>query len=165
VSVIFAIDPGPVESAYCVIDRSGRPLDFDIAPNYHVGRILRATAVDRYIIEWITSYGMTPGQDVFHTCRWIGRFEQIVLNQHEGRPAELIPRREVKLHHCGNSTAKDKNVTAALVERFAPGMGNFGKGTKDEPGWFHGFKTDVWQAYALAIAALDKGRQYHDGTS
>ena len=55
-----------------------------------------------------------------------------------------------------DSRAKDANIRQALVDRFAPGQPNHGKGTKDEPGWFHGFRADVWQAYALAVLVADR---------
>lgn len=41
------------------------------------------------------------------------------------------------------------------MERFAPSVGNNGKGKKDSPGFFYGFKGDIWQAYALGVAFLD----------
>ena len=44
----------------------------------------------------------------------------------------------------------------ALVDRFAPGQPNHGKGTKAEPGFFYGFRADVWQAFALAVYAADQ---------
>lgn len=51
--------------------------------------------------------------------------------------------------------ANDATVRQALVDRFAPGQPNHGKGTKAAPGWFHGFRADVWQAYALAVYVAD----------
>ena len=51
--------------------------------------------------------------------------------------------------------AKDSNIRQALVDRFAPGQPNYGKGTKAQPGWFYGFNADIWQAYALAVYAAD----------
>jgi hypothetical protein len=108
------------------------------------------TRPDRVAIEMISSYGMPVGREIFDTCIWIGRFIEVA-------PAEvkLVSRKDVVLHHCHNGRAKDSNVTQALIDRFAPGVRNRGKGTKTEPGWFHGFHHDVWQAYALAVYYAD----------
>ena len=57
---------------------------------------------------------------------------------------------------CHKSTAKDSNITQALVDRFAPNTRNKGKGVKAEPGFFYGFKKDIWQAYALGVTYLDE---------
>ena len=54
-----------------------------------------------------------------------------------GYPHRQVPRRDVKLHHCGQARAKDANITQALVDRFAPGEPNKGKGTKAEPEFFY----------------------------
>lgn len=52
-----------------------------------------------------------------------------------------------------------KSVDAQIIEymshKFACGAENNGKGTKDNPGWFYGFKGDIWQAYALGVAFFD----------
>jgi hypothetical protein len=87
---------------------------------------------------------------------WIGRF----IERHDHRVNEdadcrLVYRRDVKLHHCQSAKAKDANITQALIDRFAYGQPNRGKGTKSEPGWFHGFAADIWQAYALAVFSAD----------
>lgn len=70
----------------------------------------------------------------------------------EGTAAKRLP---VKLHHCHDSKAKDANIVQALIDRFASGQPNRGKGTVKSPGWFFGFKDDIWQAYALAVYAAD----------
>jgi hypothetical protein len=101
----------------------------------------------------VASYGMAVGADVFETCVWIGRFFESLVDC--GTRPELVKRHPVKLHHCHDSRAKDSNITQALVDRFASGQPNRGKGTKAAPGWFHGFVTDIWQAYALAVYAAD----------
>jgi hypothetical protein len=51
--------------------------------------------------------------------------------------------------------AKDSNIRQSLVDRFAPGERNYGKGTKAKPGFFYGFAADAWQAYALGVTYLD----------
>jgi hypothetical protein len=89
-----------------------------------------------------------------HTCVWIGRYSEIYA--HGDEAARLLGRPSVKLHHCGQRKAKDANITQALIDRFAPGEPNRGKGTKAAPGWFHGFAADMWQAYAVAVVLADQ---------
>ena len=100
----------------------------------------------------VASYGMAVGKDVFDTCVWIGRFTEAA----QGRKIEQIYRKEEKLYLCGKLTAKDSNIAQALVDRFAPGQSNYGKGTKKDPGFFYGFSKDMWAAMAVATAYLDK---------
>ena len=153
---LLAIDPGNIQSAYCIVDTEDRqPLDFGKVDNQQLVNMLSTMYASHVAIEWISSYGMAVGREVFDTCRWVGRFQEALV-VYDGTEAELIERRVVKLHHCNSSRAKDANITQALVDRFAPGQPNHGKGTKAAPGWFYGFKADIWAAYALAVYVADQ---------
>ena len=161
VSRILAIDPGNTESAYALIDTSTRrPLDIGKLPNEEIlnlfrrGDIVLAEIVPTVVIEMVASYGMPVGASVFETCVWIGRFQQHALTGLGTLPT-LTKRQAVKLHHCHSPRATDATVRQALVDRFAAGQPNHGKGTKADPGWFYGFRADVWQAYALAVYVAD----------
>ena len=153
----LAIDPGNTESAYVVIDNATRrPLEHAKLPNREL-----LTHIDRLepvpvVIEMVASYGMPVGADVFETCVWIGRFMETAARRQPYDTPDLIKRHPVKMHHCHDSRAKDSNIIQALVDRFAKGQSNRGKGTKSNPGWFYGFRADVWQAYALAVYVADK---------
>lgn len=155
---VLAIDPGNTESAYALIDADHRPVHFDKLPNEELRSALRYNALgqaaDVTAVEMVASYGMAVGADVFETCVWIGRFVE-ALHVCTGRPTLLVKRHPVKLHHCRAANATDANIKQALVDRFACGVRNHGKGTKAEPGFFYGFKADVWQAYALAVHVAD----------
>lgn len=153
---LLAIDPGNTESAYVVIDVATRkPEDFGKMPNDDLLRLITNwLGYHEYaVIEMVASYGMAVGAEVFETCVWAGRFCQEIV--HCGRNPQLVKRLPVKLHHCHDSKAKDSNIRQALVDRFAAGQPNHGKGTKANPGWFHGFHADIWQSYALAVYAAD----------
>lgn len=156
----LAIDPGNTESAYVVIDHDRRPVIHSKIANELLRDKLSALVigVDCVAIEMVASYGMAVGAEVFDTCVWIGRFHERIrfLGMLASGRIELIKRQPVKLHHCHDSRAKDSNIRQALVDRFAPGEPNHGKGTKANPGWFYGFHADIWQAYALAVYAADK---------
>lgn len=157
-SRLLAIDPGNIESGWVLLDvESRRPIEFDKTDNHDLREALLtrhpSVQADHLFVEMIAAYGMPVGAEVFETCVWIGRFAEAA--RRDLGEAELVKRREVKLHHCYSSTAKDSNVRQALVDRFATGQPNYGKGTKADPGWFHGFRADVWQAYALAVYAAD----------
>lgn len=152
---VIGIDPGNTESAYCIIDReTRRPLDFGKLDNESLRRYLREELhfdeEDRAAIEMVASYGMAVGRDVFDTCRWVGRFEEI-LTRKLYVPPRLIYRKEEKLHICHDSRAKDANIRRALIDRFAEHDLKNGKGTKKDPDWFYGFSNDVWAAYSVAL--------------
>jgi hypothetical protein len=151
---LLAIDPGNVESAYVIINAATfEPAQFGKVGNHDLLDIIGLFS-GPVVIEMIASYGMPVGAEVFETCVWIGRFWQAYV-QSVGVPPELVKRHPVKMHHCHSAAAKDSNISQALVDRFAPGQSNHGKGTKASPGWFYGFAKDVWQAYALAVYAVD----------
>jgi hypothetical protein len=160
---LLAIDPGTTESAYVVIDVSDRrPLRFGKVPNdellpwMRAGRTLSQPTlreVEHIAIEMVASYGMAVGREVFETCVWIGKFAEAL---HWVKNLDLVYRRDIKSHHCHSTKANDSNVKQALVDRFASGVSNHGKGSKADPGWFYGFAKDIWQAYALAVYAADQ---------
>ena len=156
-STVLAIDPGPTESGWALIDsETCEPINFGKWANDDLIEGIRPPGFDpkaEVVIEMVASYGMAVGREVFETCVWIGRFSEALYGS---TVPDLVYRRDVKLHHCGQTKAKDANIRQALVDRFAPGQPNHGKGTKVSPGWFYGFRADVWQAYALAVLAADR---------
>ena len=164
-NTILAIDPGNTHSAYVVIDvPTRRPLRGAKIANDHLLELLDCLDLEpfagreptHYAIEMIAAYGMPVGADVFETCVWIGRFTEAIRRYDFRRPLPaLVKRNPIKLHHCHSPKANDATIKRALIDRFAPGVRNYGKGTKANPGWFHGFAADIWQAYALAVYAAD----------
>ena len=162
---ILAIDPGPIESAYVVWD--GTKIErFAKAENALVldeislcGKFKELIAPQVLVIEQVKSYGMTVGASVFETVFWSGRFTMACeYNEFSFLTWDRIPRMDVKMHLCHSSRAKDSNIIQALVDRFAPNEKNRGKGTKSAPGFFYGFKSDIWQAFALAVTYFDQSK-------
>ena len=95
----------------------------------------------------IASYGMAVGKTVFDTCVWIGQFKEIA--HFNNINVEYIYRKDETMNICHSMKAKDSNIRQALIDRFGV------VGTKKNPGWFYGFKADIWQAYAVGITYLD----------
>lgn len=164
---LLAIDPGSTMSGIALIDTGDCcPLRAEKIDNhsllYSIQSVASDLRADHVAIEMVASYGMAVGAEVFDTCVWIGRFtEAIRRDWAPWTTPRHVFRRDVKLHLCGQTRAKDSNIVQALVDRFTPGAPHHGKGTKARPGWFYGFKADVWQAYALAVTIADRieGRQ------
>ena len=157
---VLAIDPGNTESGYALIDADTRaPIEVGKIDNHLlrsklIGGSLQTVEVGA--VEMIASYGMAVGKEVFETCVWIGRFYEAIGQTRIGPAPTFVKRNPVKVHHCHSAKAKDSNITQALIDRFASGEPNRGKGTKAAPGFFYGFRADIWQAYALAVLTADQ---------
>lgn len=155
---VIAVDPGDEVSAWCIYDPiEERPIEWaDLESNYHMLKTLPTCGVPKCVIEGVQSFGMPVGQHVLDTCVWIGRFIEAWRRKTNEEP-EIIYRKDVKLHICGNSKAADKNIHLALLDRFGPGK-NRAVGTIRNQGPLYGISGHVWQALALAITAADTGR-------
>lgn len=144
--MIIAIDPGTTESAIVGWDGFKIQLATKL-PNDEV--MLSLSKPQRFhdtiLIEWLTSYGMRVGSEVFDTCRWVGRFQMACADR-----ATLISRREIKMWHCGRPSVKDADIIGALKEKYGD------KGTKANPGLTYSLKGDTWQAFGLATYWSEK---------
>lgn len=152
--MILAIDPGNTESAYVLVeDDLSRVIEKGKVENFElldiISRISHEHNFEHIAIEMIASYGMAVGKTVFETCVWIGRFIQSVRNGF-GVESNLIYRSEEKMCLCHSMKAKDSNIRQALIDRFGE------VGTKKNPGYFYGFKKDIWSAMAVAVTYHDK---------
>lgn len=150
--MILAIDPGTLESGWCLVGEVGgalRIFNSGTSANPAVLEMIRDTGsaaphVETLAIEMVASYGMPVGREVFETVVWIGRFLQVWRAPEEVR---LIYRRDVKLELCGSARAKDGNIRQALIDRLGP------VGLKKDPGPLYGVKAHAWSALAVAVTA------------
>jgi hypothetical protein len=147
--MILAVDPGTTESGYVVLSTGIQPvLASGVLPNSEMLELVRAGWIeaDLLAIEMIASYGMPVGREVFETCVWIGRFQQVWTRPDEVR---FVYRKDVKMNLCGTPRAKDGNVRQALIDRLgAPG-------TKANPGPTYGVRSHAWPALGVAVTAHD----------
>lgn len=152
---VVGIDPGTNKSAFAIFDGVS-VASCGILDNEHL--LSNALWRRKHVFcEMIASYGMAVGASVFSTCIWIGRFLQNASIQ--GGNVSLVFRRDVKLHHCNSTRAKDANVRQALIDRLGP------QGTKKQPGPTYGVKSHEWAALAVAVYGWDMtfGRTTKDG--
>ena len=142
---ILAIDPGTTQSGWVLFGPQG-VVDSGVHDNHDVLQWVKAgQGADTLAIEMIAGMGMTVGQSTFETVRWIGRFQQAWRDPEAVR---LIYRREVKLHVCGDSRAKDPNIRQALLDIVGP------QGVKKAPGPTYGVSSHAWSALAVAATVL-----------
>lgn len=178
---ILGIDPGNEYSAFCLVSPELKPLAFGKYKNTTYvycgdfdtfeGRIRSAMIANHcdtdntiIVIENIESFGMPVSRTVFDTCIYIGELKRHFESL--GFKINYVFRHEEKMFICHSTKANDAIVKQALVDRFAPNTSNHGKGTKKKPGFFYGFKADVWQAFAICCTYhckyLDKDLHLED---
>jgi hypothetical protein len=157
---VLAIDPGPEESAWVMLCADRSVGEFDIQTNDRIEDSILSAAYPlqshptAMAIEMIDSFGMAVGKSVFETIYHIGRLcatWQQTINDEVYR----ITRRDIKLHLCNSSRAKDANVRQVLIDRYG-GTRQKAVGTKKNPGPLYGFKTHLWSALAVGITYLEK---------
>ena len=154
--LIFAIDPGSTESAYCLMGSDAKPHLFAKIANNGINLLIRnyAPNLTAVVIERVASYGMPVGREVFDTCEWIGRYTQTAADQKV--PVDYVLRQDEKLAICKSPKANDATIRRALIDRFASHDFGNGKGTKKDPDFFYGFKADCWSAFAVGITFLNR---------
>ncbi len=155
---LLAIDPGTNFSGYVTVEiETYRPIVFDKIYNEALStliykKFLAEEKINKAVIEMPQFFGanMTAGGTVFETCVWVGRYMEAL------QPfAKRMYRAAIKNIVTGTPRSTDAQVRRVLIDRFAKHDFKQGKGTKANPDWFYGFRLDIWQAYAAAVAYID----------
>lgn len=161
---ILGIDPANEKSAFCLVDPQLKPIAFGKNDNElmyaqmidEIVKNVPSTYIDSGLnvaIEMMQNFGAPVGKTTFETCVWIGRLAERLRDF----SVQFIYRKtDENMVLCHRMTANDAQIRQVLIDRFAPNTPNYGKGSKAEPGWFYGFRADVWQAYAIAVTMHDK---------
>lgn len=146
---VLAIDVGTTETGACLIEYpSYRPVDFGKLDNEELMNIVGNGNYDILVYEEFQCYGMPIGQSTIKSITWNGRYIQKALDL--GKTVDFVYRKDEKINLCKTMKAKDSNIRQALIDRFGE------VGTKTSPGFFYGFKKDIWSAYAVGVTYLDK---------
>ena len=172
-AILLSIDPGTTKSGWCIYEgRKDRVLDTVVACGVDENEDLLRRITDfitvypsnqkapsgQVVIEWITSYGMKVGQEVFETCLFAGRcYERaMTLATTFGSPKPvLITRKEIKMALVGRMNSKDTHVRQALIEMFGPTKEQ-AIGKKASPGPLYGVTSHGWSALAVAVVYMEK---------
>ena len=160
---ILGIDPGSMESAYCVLEHTTMKVEDKgkIANPQMLQGFMgdKDTFFNNYydvvVIEFPVPRGMPVSKELMETIYWIGRYDQACSTE-----MIRMDRKDVKMALCGTTRAKDSNIRAACMGRFEHKVvGKGGKcpviGAGGCEGPLHGFKKDIWAALAVALTHMD----------
>jgi len=151
--LVIGVDPGYERSAYVLCGfspGSDYVLNHGIMENLLLLKWLGGIELPaRLVLEKLEGYGMPVGREVMETIFWSGRFFETWRHRRY-----RVTRRDVKLHLCGQSRAKDANVRQALIDRFGPGKEK-AIGTKKNRGPLYGLRSDEWAALGVAVTWFD----------
>lgn len=145
--IILGIDPGPEKSWWVKWDtKEKRIIDKGVCLNAKIP-LSYQNNIGMVAVEDIQCFGMPVGKDVFETAKAIGRFLEKAENEHTS--ITQVPRREIKLHFCDTTRAKDSNIRQAIIDRF--GGKEKAIGNIKNPCVLYGVKKDLWSALALCL--------------
>lgn len=174
---IVGCDPGPYESAYCLLV-DGQPEDAGKIDNDALLRLIESSNFGevRYVIETIFPRGQSVGLETFDTQFWAGRYAQAARTcRHKW---EKIDRQDVRFAICGSLATNDSSVRQGLIDHYGGehkaiggkrcklckngNMGTAkrplqctscgGDGWQYPPGPLKKFAKDMWSALAIALA-------------
>lgn len=172
---ILGIDVSNKASAYCLVELpSLKPIEFgfkeeDDMLDYVENIVCDDDKIIYLAIEGLQNLGQVIGRDIFDTAYLVGRLyeraklvpyldgyweytdicDRLILG-HSYKDIKIIYRNQEKKVICGKvARVKDKDIRRALIDKFATHDFNNGKGTKNNPDWFFGFRADIWQAYGI----------------
>ncbi len=154
-SQILAIDPGPVKS-YAIVWRESELFEPIVCETPdELCRLVANFASDTdgagYLaIENIRGFGLRLGNETLDACINVGRAVECWRWAGGQTAPMLIPRKTIATHLCNTSRGGDKEIRAALVERFGT------PGTKKLPGPTSGISGDLWAALAVAVYVADE---------
>ena len=155
-SLLYAVDPGTLQSALVVVEHAPRGLAViehqTILNAALLPRLETAPLGATLVVEQIEAMGMAVGHETFETVWWSGRFHEAWPNNERYR----LPRRPIKLHLCGSMQAKDANIRQALLDRFG---GALAIGVKARQGPLYGVKGHEFAALAVAVTWIDTHTQ------
>ncbi len=153
-TIILGLDPGTTESGWVFYNPRTRAIENKGHTDNEILLSEFQKPQNRFMdegydvcaCEWMEYLGMPAGESTFQTVFWIGRFFQCAYHYR-------VSRKDVKLHICNTTRAKDKNIRQAIMDRY-PSTGG-GKqpqiGTKKQPGPLYGVTSHKMSALAVAI--------------
>lgn len=155
---ILAIDPGPQESAW-VLMQDLKIHSCNKESNEAIRKALDFDEWEQTILamEYAVAYGRS-GRDVSDTAFESGRMVEAAKSCYLG-----ITRSKVRGHLCGRY-GSDAKIIEKLIERFCHDI--YQKWVDKQltrqkminaarEKYFHEFKADIWQAYALGVTYFD----------
>ena len=149
--LIIGVDPGPTESAYCLVTPTYEVFQAGKIPNAQMVAMLKQPPTELVaVIEGIQSYGMPVGREVFDTCYQVGRLLQVCDDN--DIPTHIYNRPEYSRAICGAGKVTDAVLRQALLLRF-------GADTKGGPLHLLKGNSDKRSAYAIAVYHLDMTRR------
>ncbi len=153
-SLLFAVDPGTLQSALVVLEQT--PTGTTVREHHTalnaviLAKLHCAPLGAQLVIEAVQPMGMPIGYETMETIWWSGRFHETWPNEDRYR----IPRGHIKMHLCGSMRATDANVRQALFDRFGPGK-ELAVGTIKKRGPLYGLRGHDMAALAVGVTWLE----------